>query len=189
MKNMNKASKTALGGMTTALIVIMLLPTMFRSMIYVLPAFAGIIIMLCVVELGRAWAAGIYVSSSLISLLVVPNKEAVVIYIAFFGYYAIVKSILESKRLPRVVEYIIKFAIFNVAVILASIFLMKVLGMPYEQVMGIEGKSGFIVKYAIPITLVAGNISFFALDIFMTSAVTLYLRVWQKKFRKLFRFK
>lgn len=189
MKTLNKVSKTAIGSMASALIVIILLPSVIDMLVYVMPAFASLVVMICVIELGRKWAFGVYACSSIISLLIVPNKEAVVMYVAFLGYYAIVKSLLESKRMPRVAEYIIKFAVFNVSVIIAFILLIKVFGMSYEQVMGIEGESGWMVKYIVPIMLVAGNIAFLAVDFLMTNAVGLYLRVWQKKFRKMFRFK
>ncbi len=185
---MSQSGKTAMGGMITALSVVILIPTALEVFVYALPAFAGMLIMFSVIELDKKWAFGIYTAVSVLSLMLVPNKEAAVLYAAFFGYYPILKAILESK-LPKIPEYILKFAVFNIAIIGAYAVLIKVLGMPFDELMGIEGETGFIVQYMFPIMLVLGNITFAVFDIALTRVVTAYLRVWQKKFRKLFPFK
>lgn len=185
---MSQSGKTAIGGMITALSVVVLMPTALEVFVYALPAFAGMLIMFSVVELDKKWAFGIYVAVSVLSLMLVPNKEAAVLYAAFFGYYPILKAILESK-LPKVPEYILKFAVFNLAMIASYAVLIKVLGMPFDELMGIEGETGFLARYMLPIMLGLGNIAFIFFDIATTRIITVYLRVWQKKFRKLFPFK
>ncbi len=184
---MKQSGKVALGGMLIALSVVILVPSALEAFVYTLPAMASMLTMLAVIELDKKWAVGVYAATSILGLLLVPNKEAVVLYVAFFGYYPIVKSILESK-LPRWAEYILKFLIFNVSVVLAYVVMIKVFGMPYDKLMGIEGETGFIADYIVPIMLVLGNIVFIVFDIAITRIVTVYLRVWQKRFRKLFRF-
>lgn len=188
VKKMSQSGKTALGGMITALSVIILVPSALEVFVYTLPAFAGMLIMLCVIELDKKWAMGIYAAVSLLSLMLVPNKEAAILYVAFFGYYPVLKAFLESK-LPKVGEYIVKFLVFNVAMLGAYAVLVKVLGMPFDEIMGIEGEGGFIAEFILPIMLILGNITFFIFDIALTRIVTAYLRVWQKRFRKLFPFK
>ncbi len=186
---MSQSSKTAFGGMAAALSVVLLIPTAFELFVYALPAMAGIITMISVIELGRKWSFGVYTAVSLISLILVPNKEAVIFYIAFFGYYPILKSILESK-LPRIIEYILKFLVFNVSAVLSYLVLIYALGMPFDELMGIDGdSSSFIRKFAVPIMLILGNIVFITFDFMLTTMVGTYLRVWQKRFKKLFPFK
>ena len=185
---MSQSGKTAIGGMITALSVVVLMPTALEVFVYALPAFAGMLIMFSVVELDKKWAFGIYVAVSVLSLMLVPNKEAAVLYAAFFGYYPILKAILESK-LPKVPEYILKFAVFNVAMIASYAVLIEVLGMPFDELMGIEGETGFLARYMLPIMIGLGNIAFMFFDIATTRIITVYLSVWQKKFRKLFPFK
>ncbi|MBR5438315.1 MAG: hypothetical protein IKV21_05290 [Clostridia bacterium] len=184
---MSQSGKTALGGMITALSVVILIPTALEVFVYALPAFAGMLIMFSVIELDKKWAAGIYAAVSLLALMLVPNKEAAVLYAAFFGYYPILKAVTES-RLPKAAEYTVKFAVFNVSIILAYAVLIKVLGMPFDELMGIEGETGFIAKYMFPIMLVLGNITFAVFDIALTRIVTVYLRVWQKRVKKMLRF-
>lgn len=185
---MSQSGKTAMGGMITALSVVILMPTALELFVYALPAMAGMLVMFSVIELDKKWAFGIYAAVSVLSLMLVPNKEAAVLYTAFFGYYPILKAILESK-LPKVPEYILKFAVFNVSMIASYAVLIKVLGMPFDELMGIEGETGFLAEYMLPVMLLLGNITFTLFDIALTRVVTTYLRVWQKRFRKLFPFK
>lgn len=183
---MSQSGKTALGGMITALSVVILMPTALEVFVYALPAFAGMLIMFSIIELDKKWAFGIYVAVSIVSLLLVPNKEAAILYAAFFGYYPVLKAIFESK-LPKWAEYICKFAVFNLSMLAAYWLLIKVTGIPFEQIMGIEGETGFLAKYALPVMLLLGNIAFIVFDIATTRIITVYLAVWQKKFRKLFK--
>ena len=187
MKELSQASKTAIGGMAVALSVVLMLPTAFEIFVYALPAIAGMLTLFCVIELGKSWAAGVYAASSAIGLLLIPNKEAVVLYVAFFGYYAILKAVFES-RLPRAVEYLLKFLVFNASVVAAYALLVKVFGMPLDQILGIE-EDVFWAKYAVPIFLVMGNVVFILYDFCLTRIATAYIKVLQKKFHKFFRFK
>lgn len=187
MNKMSVSAKTALGAMITALSVVILIPSAVQVFVYTLPAMAGMLTMLAVVEIDKKWAIGSYVATSLIGLLFVANKEAVVYYVAFFGYYPVVKALLESK-MPRVVEYILKFLIFNVSIVLSGVVLVKVFGMPYNDLLGIDGESAFFAKYALPIMLGMGNVVFILYDVALTRLLTAYVLVWQKRFRKLFKF-
>ncbi len=187
MQKMSQASKTAIGGMVVALSVVLMLPTAFEVLVYALPAIAGMLTLFCVIELGKSWAFGVYAASSAIGLLLIPNKEAVVLYVAFFGYYAIVKAIFESK-LPRAAEYVCKFLVFNLSVVAAYALLVKAFGMPLDQVLGIEEDVAWS-KYAVPIFLGMGNLVFILYDFCLTRIATAYIKVLQKKLHKLFRFK
>ncbi len=184
---MSQSAKTAISGITAALSVVILIPTAIGLFVYALPIFAGVLIMFAVIEIDKKWALGIYAAVSILGLILVPNKEAVVYYVAFFGHYPIIKAVLESK-LPRFPEYVLKFVVFNVCAVLVTLALVKVFGMPLSQVLGTEGESGFFVKYAVPIMLGMGNILFIAYDFCLTSFATVYLRVWQKRLKKMFPF-
>lgn len=177
-----------MGAMVTALSVVILIPSAIQVFVYTLPAMAGMLTMFAVVEIDKKWAIGSYVATSLIGLLFVANKEAVVYYVAFFGYYPVLKAVLESK-LPRAAEYVLKFLVFNVAIILSGVALVKIFGVPYNDLLGIDGESAFFTKYALPIMLGLGNLVFIFYDIALTRLLTAYIYVWQKRFHKLFPFK
>ncbi len=185
---MKQSSKVALGGMLTALSVVILMPSALEIFVYALAAIAAMLVFFAVIEIDKKWAFGIYAATSILGLLLVPNKEAVVIYAVFFGYYPIIKSVLESK-LPRVAEYIVKFAIFNVGLVADFFIMTKIFGMPFEAFMGIEGETGAWVKYCVPVFMALGNLMFIVFDFGTTQMVSVYLRFWQKRFRRLFRFR
>nr|MCR4925589.1 hypothetical protein [Clostridiales bacterium] len=100
-------------------------------------------------------------------------------YIGFFGYYPIIKEILESK-FSKPVEWILKILIFNVAVVLSYVVIIKVLGIPLEE-MDKYGKYG---AYAL---LAGANVVFLLYDYCFTKFISIYYDKWQSRFRKMFR--
>ncbi|HHW48039.1 MAG TPA: hypothetical protein GXX14_05405 [Clostridiaceae bacterium] len=75
-------------------------------------ALSSFFVSVVIIEYGikNGWA--FYISTSLLALIVVPNKVEVIPYAIFFGIYGIVKSYIE--RLGRVMlEYVLKYVYFN----------------------------------------------------------------------------
>ncbi len=177
---MKQTSKTALGGIVSALsVTLMLLTAVIPFMSYAIPLLAGALLVLMVIEINKKWAFVVYAAVSLLSVFVVPDKEAATFYIAFFGYYPIIKSSLE-KHLPVVAEWIVKFVIFNGAVIAAYFVSVKLLGIPFEDMHQLG-------KYGIPIVLALANITFIMYDILLTKLVTLYIHRFRKTFKRIFK--
>ncbi len=69
-----------------------------------------------VIECGLGGGVAVFIISSLLSLLLVPNKTVVLVYVIFFGYYPILKSLAERCR-SRVLEWIIKLLVLNTALV------------------------------------------------------------------------
>lgn len=176
---MKQSSKTAICGMIAALSVVIMMLTIIPVMTYAAPAFAGILLMVVVIEINKKWAFGVYAAAGILSLLLATDKEAAVMYVAFFGYYPIIKAVLESK-LPRAVEWIVKFLIFNVTMVASYFVLIKVFGISMED-MNELGKYGPLILLAL------GNVVFVVFDIAITRIATLYIIRWQKQFRRLFK--
>lgn len=187
---MNKAKKNAFGGMAVALIIVIMLPSTFQFFEYLMPLAAGLLMSLFVVEFGRNWSVAVYASSAILSLLILPNKEAAVLYAVFLGYYGIFKSFIESKMLRRPIEILIKLSVFLCSMVVFGVVMMKVFGMPYSELMGLDDiKNSFVAKYVLPITAALGIATCLLLDKLTTMAVTIYLRFWQKRVRKALKFK
>lgn len=177
---MKQTSKTALGGIVSALsVTLMLLTAVIPFMTYAIPLLAGALLILMVIEINKKWAFFVYAAVSLLSVFVVPDKEAATFYIAFFGYYPIIKSSLE-KHLPIVVEWLVKLVIFNAAVVGAYFVSVKLLGIPFEDMQELG-------KYGIPLVLALANFTFVMYDIMLTKLVTLYLCKFRKTFKKIFK--
>lgn len=182
---MRQSAKTAIGGMTAALSVVLMLLTAIPFFTYAIPAFAGALVLLIIIEINKKWAFGVYVAVSVISYFVAFDKEAAVMYAAFFGYYPIVKALLESK-LPRVAEYIVKFALFNGATVSAYAFMIKFMGLSLTELTEFPSFPT-LTKYGLPILLVMGNIMFAVYDLCLTRFVAMYIYKWQARFRRLFK--
>ena len=135
--------------------------------------------MLVVIEMGKKWAFAVYFAVSVLSILFVAEKESAAVYVAFFGYYPILKPILESIK-SRVLEWILKILIFNVSMVTTYFLLIKFFG--------IEISYGNIAFEIIVATLlVLGNVLFLLYDIVFTRLVTVYIKVWSKRVHKFFK--
>lgn len=178
---MRKSAKTALGGIIAALsLLIMLLTAVIPYLEYALPAIAGALLVLMVIEINKKWAFCAYVAVSILSLLILTNKEAAMMYIAFFGYYPILKPFFEEKIKSNALCWLAKAVVFNVTTVLAYIVIVYVFGIPIEDIEDYGMK-------IVPVLLLLANLMFVLYDICITRLVTLYLMKWQKKFRKMFK--
>jgi len=116
-----------------------------------------------------------------LSCLLLPDKGIAVAYTLFFGYYPILKSLLE-KYLPRWLVWVCKFAAFNLAAIGIYYLVTEVFGLPFDTF----GKA--LGKYTLLFMLAIGNATFFIYDLMVLSSFTMvYQRRWQKKMKHLMR--
>ncbi len=174
-----KSQQVALGGIATGLcIVIMFLTGMIPFSYYALPALAGLLLIAVKEENGMKTALIVYAAVSLLSLLVVPIKEAALLFVAFFGYYPIVRDSLSRIR-PGVLSVVLRFIIFNAAVIAAYWVIVNVFGI--AEILEEFGDFG---KYSVLVLLGFGNVFFLVYD-FAIRNITLAYRNWfRPKFLK-----
>ena len=174
------AFKVALGGVVSALSVVLMFSTgLIPTLTYAIPAMAGMLLIVISIEISPKFATVVYVAVSMLSLLVVADKEAAVMYAAFFGYYPIIKGFIE-KKLSGVVEWIVKYVIFNIAVISAYFVVSKIFMISYEDL-------GSLGKYAMPVFLVICNIVFALYDIALTRLLSAYIYNWRKYIKRMFK--
>ncbi len=172
--------KVALGGVVAALSIILMLGAGVTStLIYAVPMLTGALLIALVIEFGSGFATAVYVSVSVISLLVLGNKEAAVMYVGLFGYYPILKGFLE-KHFKKVLCWVVKYIIFNFAVIISYFAITKVFLIPFDDIEEF-GKWGLVIL------LLAGNVVFAMYDVLLTRLVTIYLYKWQKHIKRLFK--
>lgn len=178
---MKNTSLTALGGIITALSVfIMFLAGIIPNMTYVIPELASILLIVTTQEADLKWSVFIYAAVSLLSIFIVADKEAVVMYVFLIGYYPILKDIYD-RRLHPVLRFLAKFVTFSVTTILAYLVIIYILLIPIEGM----GRFG---KYTAWILLAIGNVAFFLYDWMLGKLVLLYRKNMQKHIRKIFRF-
>lgn len=163
---MKNTGKITLCAMMSALASMFMLTSYFPYLTYAIPALAGLFIMVAVIEVNVKWAAVAYASSAIITALVA-EPEAKMLYILFFGYYPILKAVFESLK-SRTLEYLLKFAVLNVAVIFAYTFVAELVGVDLSDM-------GDFGKYSTPILLVGANIVFLVYDIAVTKMAAFYM--------------
>lgn len=169
---MNKKSKQiSFGGIICALSIVFLsLSSLIPMLEYTSPALAGGILGFLVIEFNKKTAITAYIAVSLLSLITIPNKEVVVIFIGFFGIYPIVKSVVEPLK-NGLIATLIKFVVFNVCIILSYLLIVNVFGIP--EVLSDFEKFG---HYSIAILLAAGNGAFYLYDIVLSRVYILYIK-------------
>ncbi|MDR2753748.1 MAG: hypothetical protein LBB50_05520 [Oscillospiraceae bacterium] len=176
---MTQTKKLALCGVFAGLAVALLWVLSFvPSLEYALPALAGLLTLLVVAEAGPLWALGTYLTAAVLALLLLPEKTVALLYAALFGYYPAVKHLLE-RRLPAWVAFLIKTALFNLAVVgvyFLSVYLFGVALEDFGETFG---------KFAKAITLGLGNVTFWLYDkAILTSFSILWKRSWRKKLQR-----
>ncbi len=178
--NKFRSFKVAFGGVIAALSVMLMLSTgLIPTLTYAIPAIVGALLMAVVIEISPVFASAIYAAVSILSLLVVADKEAAVMYAAFFGYYPIIKSFIE-RNTGKIASWVIKYIIFNASMIASYFVVAKVFMITFDDI-------EFLGKFALPALLLVGNIVFVLYDIALTRLVTTYLLSWRKYVKRVFK--
>ena len=174
---MKSSVKVALGGAVAALgLVLMFLTAIIPFGTFAFPTFAGMLLVVIVIEIGYGLSVAVYVVTAVLSFLLVPDKEAALIYTAFLGFYPIIKSLIE--RLPnKVMQIVIKLILFNACMIGAFFIAINLLSIPKESF----NLFGVYLPY---VFLILGNFAFLLYDFCITRVVTIYLFKWHDKVNK-----
>lgn len=136
---MSNTKKTAVGGLTTALVcVIMLLANLIPIGQYAIPAIAGLIIYMMSFVSGKRWGLYSYIASSIISFVICADKETAMCFILFFGYYPLLKNLFEKIKI-RFIGFLLKLLVFNTAAIVIYFICLYVFGITQNfNIFGID---------------------------------------------------
>ena len=160
----------------SALAVVMMLGAYFPYLTYTIPAFAGLCIMVVLLELGAKWAISAYITSAVLTLLFC-EPEAMLMYVFLFGYYPILKAFIEKINKP-LLEWPIKMIFFNVVVILVYSFIAQLFGVNMSD-------TNDFGKYTVYIVLAVANVVFVIYDITVAKMATFYIYIIKPKLNKL----
>ena len=173
MKNTNKITLCAL---LSALAVVLMLTAYFPYLTYAVPAFAGLCIMAVLIEIGPKWAFLSYITSAALTLILC-EPEAMLMYVFLFGYYPILKVIIERIDKPFI-EWPIKILVLNAVVIFVYSVVAKLFGVDMSDM-------GDFGKYSTVILLVLANIVFVVYDIAVARMSVFYFNRVRSKFKKI----
>lgn len=171
-----KSRKIAFGAVIAALsLVLMLLTGIIPVGTYAFPCFAGVLLTAIVIDFGIPWAISVYAGVSVLSFLIVSDKEASLYYVLILGIYPILKSLFERIKL-KWLGFMLKLLYFNLMAVIAFFISIYVLSVPAESF------SIFGVNMPL-VFLLLGNAVFVVYDICVTRLIYLYVNVWRGRFK------
>lgn len=164
----SNTKRLAVSAVLSALsIVVMLIGSVTGFLDLTMVAIASIFVFFAILEMGSPYQYLIYVTTSLLSMLLLPDKFSAILYMAFGGIYPMLKQQIE--KLPRVFSWILKVVYFNV-ILIGSTLCAKYL-------FNVNGEELTVMLF------IVGNAAFTVYDIAMTRLITYYLLGLREKFR------
>lgn len=153
-----------------------MLMSYFPYFTYAVPAVTGLLTMMLVIEINVKWAFAAYIAASVL-VFIFAEPESKLMYICLFGYYPIVKALIERINKP-VIEWILKLAVFNVAAIMIYAVFAGMFGVSIDDFSALG-------KYGAYIFLGFGNAVFVLYDITVSRLSGTYIYRIHPKVKKL----
>lgn len=171
-----KISKViAYSGVATALSVVMLfLDSIFWVLGYTMPLVASLVMIILLDSISQKSALLTFISTSIISFILLNDKECVLLYILFFGYYPLIRDKINDIK-PKFLSYLLKFITFNAAMVLTQVLCVYVFGIPFDDMLG---------KWGIVLFVLCLNLVFVVFDKLYTLLLKLYRIKLKKKVEK-----
>lgn len=158
-----RTRKVATCAMLTAIgVVVLYLGSLIEVLDISMAVIASLFAVVAVIEYGGGAPWGVYAATAVLSAVLLPSKLPAAMYIAFFGFYPIVKEKLEKLR-SKTLSWVIKVVLMNVclaALLLAVKWLM------------LDPEGTFVFEV---IFIGLANVTFVVYDIALTRLITFYL--------------
>ena len=172
---MKTSVRAAMCGVLTALaVVFLLLVPILPVLLYCSPVLAGLCTAIACEEFGARYSLGVFVSVSVLSLLFVADKEAVLVFILLTGSYPILKHLLDSSKndllQKRPIPLFIKLAYVNAACITYFFAATRLFGIPADS---------FGVRALKIVFLIVGNIIMLIYD----KSIENIMRIYKVRFK------
>ena len=167
MNSGKTSSKIALCGILTALSVTGMIIAGFMGVFtYAAPMIAGGVMIVPVREYGKGTAFTMFASVSLLSMILIPDKEMALFYLLLFGHYPIIQPLLNgiNHKLPRI---LLKALVFNAGAVLSVLLAKLIFAVPIFD----SDKPIWLLAAAY---LIAANICFALYDRALLGFYTLY---------------
>ena len=152
--------KVAVGGVISSLcLVMMFLTGVFPLLGMAIPIYSGTLLLIVADEADGHWAGLSYFAVSALSLFITPDKEAALLFIMLFGYYPVMRRGIQKGKLAFAVKWLIKFAVFNAAIIASYWMITNVLGI-YDLI----DEFGFLGEHLKLKLMIFANVTFVLYD-------------------------
>lgn len=172
---MKNSKVIAYSGVATALSVVMLfLGSIFWVLGYTMPLVASLVMIILLDSISQKSALLTFISTSIISFILLNDKECVLLYILFFGYYPLIRDKINDIK-SKFLSYLLKFITFNAAMVLTQVLCVYVFGIPFDDMLG---------KWGIVLFVLCLNLVFVVFDKLYTLLLKLYRIKLKKKVEK-----
>lgn len=172
-KSSQRIKQITVSAMLSALGVIIMAVGAFVEVLDLSTAvLASMLCIFAVIEIKGSYPWLIWLSTSVLALILLPIKTPAVFYALFFGFYPILKEKLE--RLSRIVAWILKLVIFHACI--GLIFGVFKLFVP-AALEDVGGGWMLALLYAM------GLACFILYDIALTRLITFYIFRLRNRFR------
>lgn len=173
---MDRRTKTVtITAMLTAFsIVLLYIASVIPSGQFAVVAIASLFVIAAVIESGLRAGLFVFVGSAVLGFLILPNKSIVLLYVIFFGYYPIIKSLIERRK-HLMFEWILKIIVFNISLTLSWFAFSNIL---FDS--SILGDRTYLIY-------ILGNLAFVLFDIGVTKLIGLYLERISRQIKQKFR--
>ncbi|MGN0984724.1 MAG: hypothetical protein ACI4OI_07760, partial [Gemmiger sp.] len=146
---------------------------------YAAPMLAAFLLIPVQEEYGARYSLLLYLMVSILSVLLVPDKELALFYALVIGYYPVLKRVLDRLR-PAPLRWAAKLAVFNAATAVLYGLLFLLIGPELARELLRDGPA---MAAAL---LTMGNLSFVLCDLALENLTRLYCRWLRRKLKKLF---
>lgn len=168
---MKQSTRIAVGGLSAAIsLLFMFMTGIIPFSTYILPAASGVVLIGIAQESGTKTALLVYVAVSLLGLIIVPDREAILLFILLLGYYPVLQPYFN--RFPRIIALLFKLMLFNLVVLACYLIMKYVFLIP---------DTGDTVKIVVVAFLAVANFSFLLHDRFISMVITIYLKWFRPK--------
>lgn len=175
---MKYAGKVALCGLSTALAAGCMLLSAIPATEYAVPVIAGLLLLPVILEVGPKAGWAVYAASAVLTLLLAPLWEPKLLFVLFFGYYPVVKC--YADRLNRPLGWLLKFGIFNVAMVATYLLLQLMSGLPSDAFV--------LFGVSVPLVfLLVGNLLLPLYDRAINVVIRFYCVRLQRSMRRIFK--
>ena len=182
---MDKKTKSlAISGLLSALgVVILYIGSLLQVMSLATIFVASFLVVIAVLELKSPWHFLIWIVTSLIALLIMPNKFDAFEYAVFGGLYPILKYYYE--KLSRNIANVLKIASFNAIFVVVAWAFIWLVGLNEGIVLPFIGAVNPFAYMAV--LAVLGNIVFVIYDVLLTRFIIIYENNYRKRLKRIFK--
>ena len=177
VNNRNKRSDTkrlTVCAMLSALGVVMLyMGSIIEVIDLSMAVLASLACIIAVIEYGKSAPWAIYGVTTVLSLILLPNKTPAAFYAIFFGFYPILKEKFEKQS--KVVSWVLKEIVFNICLVLMAIATYFLTTTGENTLLQMPG--------FIAVVVILAELVFILYDIALTRLISFYIVSLRHRFK------